>query len=313
MADIYEDAKFHFETLRQQNAMELEKRRNKVLKKIPELAELESRREDLLLQLPLAYLQGDSDEEILKQVRGINMSISELLEKNGFSKDQLELRYECEVCSDTGFTGDLIKKPCRCMQALLSKNRYTNNGMGIFQNQTFDNFDFDIFKDTKQKSLMKKAYTYFKGYCKGFPHTDKLNILLMGNTGLGKTYLLNCLCNELIKREVPLTRLSAFRFFQMLFERHIGKSDEGIDDFISVDLLALDDLGSEPFINNVTLPYFLNILNERLTNGKHTVITSNLQLDEIFERYDERITSRLLDSTTTAKIQLQGNDVRTGL
>ena len=76
------------------------------------------------------------------------------------------------------------------------------------------------------------------------------------------------------------------------------------------DLLIIDDLGTEPIYKNVTEEYFLMILNERLLNKMPYIVTTNLTQAQLFERYGERILSRLNDKRSGKTTKIEGVDLR---
>ena len=68
------------------------------------------------------------------------------------------------------------------------------------------------------------------------------------------------------------------------------------DYLLNVDLLIIDDLGTEG-VNNMKLVELFNIINSRLlTPNKKTIISTNLSLQNLFNTYDERIVSRIIGS-----------------
>lgn len=75
----------------------------------------------------------------------------------------------------------------------------------------------------------------------------------------------------------------------------------------NVDLLIIDDLGTETMNNNKFTELF-NIINTRLLNNKKMVISTNLSLNDLYNRYDERILSRLIGNFTICKFI--GEDIR---
>ena len=76
------------------------------------------------------------------------------------------------------------------------------------------------------------------------------------------------------------------------------------------DVLMIDDMGVEPLMENITIVQWFNLINERQLRGKGTVISTNLNVEELRRRYTERITSRLLDGKQCMLLQFLGNDVR---
>ena len=72
----------------------------------------------------------------------------------------------------------------------------------------------------------------------------------------------------------------------------------------------IDDRGSEPMMQNVTVEQLFNLLNERQNRGLSTVISTNLTMQELQIRYTERIASRLRDRNYWKVITLEGKDIR---
>ena len=80
------------------------------------------------------------------------------------------------------------------------------------------------------------------------------------------------------------------------------------DELSQPDLLYIDDLGVEPILNNVTVTYLYALLVDRM--DKKTIITTNLDVMKMEERYGERILSRLLDKRKGAMMTFEGEDLR---
>ena len=90
-------------------------------------------------------------------------------------------------------------------------------------------------------------------------------------------------------------------------------NSELMGQMMNAPLLLLDDLGTEPLMNNVTVTQLFNLLNERQLAGRHTVISTNLTVSELRERYTERVTSRFLDASECVKLVFTGEDIRKNL
>ncbi len=75
-------------------------------------------------------------------------------------------------------------------------------------------------------------------------------------------------------------------------------------------LLLIDDLGTEPLWENITLEQLFALIEYRMTHNKSTVFSTNLTLENLRERYTRRILSRLLDQRLSLVLQFQGQDVR---
>ena len=83
-----------------------------------------------------------------------------------------------------------------------------------------------------------------------------------------------------------------------------------MEPYLSSEILFIDDLGSENKIKNVTNEYLYLVLNERMLHHKKTVISTNLNLEQIQDVYGERIFSRLMHKKQSLKIKVSGKDLR---
>ena len=79
------------------------------------------------------------------------------------------------------------------------------------------------------------------------------------------------------------------------------------DDVLNVDLLVIDDLGTE-FATSLVSSQIFNIINERMVNSRSTIISTNLTPDRIKEQYSDRVLSRLTDEFEF--LTLTGDDIR---
>jgi len=156
----------------------------------------------------------------------------------------------------------------------------------------------------------EKLFKLLKQYVDKFPYMKIPNIVMLGQTGSGKTYAATAVGDELTNKSFKVVLLTAFtlisRFKKFVFEH----DNMCFDELLNCDLLILDDLGAEPTIKNVTEQCIYNIINERLISGKPFIITSNLNADEIKERYKDRITSRILSKQTSMVFDFSGKDLR---
>jgi DNA replication protein DnaC len=142
---------------------------------------------------------------------------------------------------------------------------------------------------------------------------NKINILLSGYTGTGKTFLIECIANELIKKNKLVLFSSSFNMNNTFLNYHISfdpNRDQIIKPYLESQVLIIDDLGTEPMIKNVTCEYLYLILNERLLNNLPTIITTNLDMNDILTHYGERIFSRLANKKISILIKLDNEDIR---
>ena len=137
-------------------------------------------------------------------------------------------------------------------------------------------------------------------------------MLITGNVGAGKTYLLTAcanLCAELSKSIFFVTAFSLGNTFLNVYTNAADARDI-FATLTETDVLLIDDLGTEPVFNGVTAQLLFSLINERIVNKKQTFVTTNLSLNDIRERYDERIFSRLMDKEKSIVLEMSGKDLR---
>lgn len=302
-----------------ENRHEQNRRIEKVHREIPVMEELEH--EILAQSAAMARQQLLSDGQIPSRMKDKLADLREqkkiLLKAAGFPEDYLELHYHCEACLDTGYSGG---KKCRCFQQARIETLYAQSNIReILKCENFDAFSFEYFDDRKliqevQKTnleYMKQVLERCRKFAAEFPAKGG-SLLFTGGTGVGKTFLSNCIAEALIRKYCSVIYLSSHDLFEV-FSQHqyryeTEKSMEGAyQDILECDLLIIDDLGTE--VNNtfITSELFYCI-NERINRKKGTIISTNLELDMVRTVYSDRITSRLMSHYLM--IPLYGGDIR---
>ncbi len=243
-------------------------------------------------------------EEKNNALNEINKSINNYLSKNNVSLPCRE--FLCEKCFDKGYLND--GSFCDCFKRMAVDNAINNNE-DVKNTPTFDDFNDDVFDESILPTI-KKIRNFFSEYSNKFPNVKKSNIYIYGNTGTGKTFLLSCLYNELKRRGISVIYVTAGKLFDML-RKYALNQIEDIDLLLDTEMLIIDDLGTEPMFNNITIEYMFLLFNERKKNDKATCISSNLDLEKLKMQYNERIASRIIDKPTTSIINMPGKDLRT--
>ena len=248
-------------------------------------------------QVDLAMGNGDS-RKLQQQIKQLQANQNALLKELGFSKSQLQPQYHCHNCNDTGYVDGKI---CSCMNNEMRK-------LIVAESNVF-NRDYTFANSTETNKHNLAVFKKAREACQD----GKTNILLTGNTGSGKTYLLTACANLSIENSKSVLFVTAYTLNGMFLNAHLSDVESRqaiVDNLVEVDVLLVDDLGTENVYKNVTAEYFFAVLNERIARGKQTFISTNLTLADIRERYDERIFSRLVDQNTTFVAELVGDDKR---
>lgn len=255
----------------------------------------------------LIFELSKSSNPNLSLLENNRMKQAEILKSIGFTFDDIKPKCFCEKCKDTLVNGN---KTCTCLKKEISKYLLKQAEFDRPLN-TFKDADFSIF-DEENQDKMKILYEKMKKWCK--LESEIKNIIISGNTGIGKTYLLEAMLDELIKKEKFAVYTTAFKLNQNFLKYHTTFYNEEkiafLEKYIECDVLFIDDLGTEPLLNNVTVDYLYLIVNERLIANKPIVISTNLSIDALLERYGERIFSRLINKRTGLTIRYNNSDLR---
>lgn len=310
--------------LREENLREHERRVKEVNQKDPRIGEIaEASRALFMKQARNLLARPENAEAMAKETRKQAARLRTQQEKRlvaaGFAKDYLDPVYRCAVCRDTGYTGEGVRSMCACMEKRMIDLMYESARERGIASQKFETFNEAIFPNGApadgvhtQREIAIAARNQCCEYADNYPNTPKLGILLTGATGLGKTFLLHCIENRLLDRGFSPISITAYRLFETMRGCHFsdGEKRQEFDQLIKCDMLIIDDLGTEPIMQNITREYLFTLLNERLTQRRHTVIATNLGIPELLNRYGERVFSRLFDTMNVSVTQLKGKDLR---
>ena len=286
--------------------------------------------EELIIRRHAAVMQGVRSSLLSRQknpnanaalpglMADMNRQIAHKLTEGGFSSDYLQPVYTCAVCRDEGYVYDPSRRMCDCFRTEYNRRLLAESGV-TGESCTFEKFDETLFDDTRdehgmsQRSRALAVRNLCLAYADKFPQTAVHNLMLMGKSGLGKTFLLQCIAHRVAQHGHLPVYTSAYRLLETARRAYMDNNSEIMSTFMNAPLLLIDDLGTEPMLNNVTVTQLFNLLNERQMAGRHTVISTNLSMDDMMDRYTERITSRLKDASSWYKLDLIGADIRRNL
>lgn len=323
-SDIIRQLEGEYQLQRQKNDAELALRQEEACRKNPQIGKLLDERQQIVFSsIPEIISHSLTGQDMGKRMEQKNREIAEELVKSGFPADYLEPRYRCPICRDTGYVGEPIRERCQCMQQEFFRRLYREVGLNPKNPQTFSTFDLSVFPDTMlpdlpftQRQLMALLRQKCETWADSFPECSEQDVFMWGESGLGKTYLMNCMADRLLQRGFGVLVISAWKFLDAARSAYFAREgDTGarqqFHDIISAQVLMIDDVGSEPLMENITVAQFFNMLNERQIAGLSTVISTNLTEEEFRRRYTERVSSRLSDSRKCLRIQFRGSDIRT--
>ena len=321
--NVTREALSALEAQRAANLMEEKRRRAEAEEKSPAVRELLARRQRLFFGgMRGAFASPASAQEISRnmqlEMERINAELRTALSASGLPADYLQPVYRCKLCRDTGYVGEPVHEQCACLKRAVMNRLYQSEGLQGLEKENFSSFDEEIFPDepiegrkTSQRAFMKKCRQYCEEYADGFAAGEGKGLLLCGKSGLGKTFLMNCVAQRVLERGYSVVVISAYKLIETMRRFQFGEDGmEQVQDLLACDLLCIDDLGSEPMLRGVTVSSLYHIINERRNAGRSTVITTNLDSELLYEKYDDRIAARLTDPSRMKVIPFVGVDVR---
>ncbi len=308
--DNYRKVKEDIENRRMQARATAEERNAMLRDRYEDIRAIDDELTKTGLLLFRAATRGESIEGIRERNRELNERRRALLVRYGYPESYTDVQYTCPLCSDTGFQGIRM---CTCFREALIRENIRSSGIGnLMDRQSFENFDLSWYKRKSEQAYqhMCRVYELTKAYAEDF-HTGAENLLLIGPTGSGKTHISTAIASVVVSRGYGVIYDTAQNVVEAFEADHFRRSrDEGhaSDKYLECDLLVLDDLGTE-FLNSFSLSCLYNLINTRQNRGLTTVISTNLSVKSLAERYEDRIYSRLVGCDFRI-LSFDGNDHR---
>lgn len=295
----YQRVKEEIEARRLSAIAEADARAARVRAISPEICEIDA---ELAATGPLIFrtaIAGGDLAPIKEKNEALNKRRREVLRSLSLPEDYTEVHYSCECCSDTGYTQD--GRMCACFKEGLIKATISSSGIGnLIDKQSFENFSLDVYGDNERvRERMEKNLAAARDYVNNFSRS-RTNLLLIGNTGTGKTHISTAIAREIISRGYDVIYDSAQNiladFDDDQFRRRYGEEPKSTK-YLECDLLIIDDLGTE-FTTQFSVSCLYNLLNTRQNRSLATIISTNLSPEDLSKKYEDRIYSRIVGSGT---------------
>ena len=322
--NILKDLLKEYEQKRLTSQRNLEKKKETLFSSHPELKEIEEKLNQFAIKSIQSLLNNKEDyqqDNFQLKIKALQKEKAKILRTLSLSEKDLQPEYECSLCQDTGYIMQGEKTVmCSCLKQKLIDISYNQSNIRNLDIENFSNFRFDLYSNEKNpekynsdispRENMKRIKKIVDDFIIHFSERDEKSLLFTGNTGLGKTFLSNCIAKEMMDQGKIVIYQTAPSMLNTMIDYRFGKKEVSIDFYDNImnsDLLIIDDLGTES-TNNIKSTELFNIINTRLLNQVKTIISTNLTLQNLFSIYDERIVSRIVGNYNICRFF--GDDIR---
>lgn len=302
-----------------ENHHKLEERRKEIYARLPVVRQLEAEIAERSVACAKKLLEGDKSvlDRLKEDLRDLREQKALIIRAAGYPDDYLELHYRCSDCRDTGL---IDGRKCHCfLQAQMKLLHAQSNLEDVLERENFKALSYEYYDDTEilpqlgitNAAYMRRVVAGCREFVRDFDKKHD-NLLFTGSTGVGKTFLTNCIARELMDDFHSVIYLTASDLFDV-FSRNKFDYDNAEDMkdmyrfILDCDLLIIDDLGTE-LNNSFTSSQLFYCINERMNMSRSTIISTNLTLARLRDSYTDRVTSRIMSGYRI--IPLYGGDIR---
>lgn len=284
---------------------------------VPRLKQIDMElRRSMTLAAQTVFTQGGDARAAMEDVKKANLALQQeraQLVAERFAPGWLDEKPVCAHCGGSGYMGSAM---CSCLKELCLQEQKKELQQLTGGQERFDTFRLDYYPEqvnvnygASPRTIMERNLKSCRQYAQAFREGIG-NLLLVGGTGLGKTFLSACIANAVTDKGFSVTYESAPQLFSKLEKNRFNPDDESrrqIEQITDCDLLIIDDLGTELPGNFVTAALY-SLLNDRLLSGKSMLVSTNLNIDEMAKRYSPQIASRFEGNFKC--LPFVGNDIR---
>lgn len=277
-----------------------------ILNADPEYIKACNNRAKIVVQIAEKNFKNEDVGNLYDELKQAEVLVDKIEEKHNITKEMLKPQYYCKLCNDLGYVG---AEKCICLK------RVYNNLLVKQSNINFEEFPYleDLDKEFYKGNNTKKSIDLLKEVVQKFDETKYNNFLIMGKCGGGKTYVMKSFAKSVTEKEKTVLYLTAFGINNLFLEMTLGgyeTKQKILHQLLDVDLLIIDDLGTEQIYKNVSVENFYAILDERMNRNKRIMLSTNLTPQEIMDRYDIRIYSRLFHKGKSLNMVFDDDDIR---
>jgi len=285
--------------------------------KVPRIKEIDILlRKSMAVAMQTVFRTGADARAAMEQVKQANLALqaekAALIEAN-FGPGYLDETPICPKCGGSGYIGTYM---CGCLKDLCRQQQEKEIALLTDAGQHFGAFRLDYYSDRPDpktgispRAIMSRSFDICREYAQNFSEASG-NLLFNGGTGLGKTFLSACIAREVAALGNSVAYETASHLFSKLEKHRFHPDEETARDYRRLnecDLLIIDDLGTELPGNFVTAALY-TLINDRLLACKPMVISTNLTIEEVGQRYSPQIRSRLQGSFQL--LPFVGQDIR---
>lgn len=316
--EILRRARARLELARTQRRQEQQARQEQAYARYPRLREIDRELRLTMSSLMANVLRsGEDPAAAIAEIREQNLALQRerdwILQAGELAP--LDEGPACPLCGDTGYVGAQM---CSCLHELCRQEQRKELTSLLHSGaDRFEDFRLDVYPDaydpelgTSPRRLMQSNFNDCRKYAASFSPASP-SLLFSGGTGLGKTFLSACIARQVADSGFGVIYETATRLFaDFEAEKFAADREENrglTRKYLACDLLIIDDLGMEISSSYITATIY-NVIDTRITLKKPTIISTNLSMQELEKRYNERFTSRIIGFYD--RLIFRGKDIR---
>lgn len=286
-------------------------------RQLPRLKEIDLQlRRTMAKAAQAVFSQGGNVSKAMEQAKNENLALQlerrELIAAN-FEPGYLDDSPICHHCGGSGYVGSQM---CECLTELCRQEQKRELTFLNVGKESFEQFRLEYYPDRMDprqgvniRAIMEKTFQICRRYAMEFTERSE-NLLFSGGTGLGKTFLSACIARTVADRGYSVCYETASHLFAKLERAKFNGDEEArkeAEKYTACDLLIVDDLGTE-MGGQFTTSALYTLINDRILSGRATIISTNLNSEDLEKRYSAAIASRLRGNFR--RIAFMGEDIR---